>query len=66
MDKIDLLHTVSKLQQARLQKGFTLKDVATIADVSIRAIKKYEAGEQLPNRSVYNKLAAIFDWEVWH
>ena len=48
-----------------LKQGITRKDVATVAQVSERAIRNYEDGKQYPSRSTYNKLAAFFGWEVW-
>lgn len=48
----------------RLKRGQTRREIATIAGVSERAIRKYEDGLQLPSRSTYAKLAAYFGMEV--
>ena len=48
----------------RLKSGKTRREVATVAGVSERAIRKYEEGLQTPSRTTYNKLAAFFGLEV--
>lgn len=55
----------NKLFQERLKHGLSRADLACIADVSCRAIAKFEAGLQLPTRRTYNRLAHVFGWEVW-
>ncbi len=60
-----VIGNVSRMWTLYLKQGITRKDVATVAQVSERAIRNYEDGKQYPSRSTYNKLAAFFGWEVW-
>ena len=58
-------HNIAHLWAVYQHAGFTRKDIATRAQVSERAIMKYETGAQFPSRKTYNKLAAVLGWEVW-
>ena len=56
---------MSRMWTLYLKQGITRKDVATVAQVSERAIRNYEDGKQYPSQKTYNKLAAFFGWELW-
>ena len=60
-----VIGNVSRMWTMYLKQGITRKDVATIAQVSERAIRNYEDGKQYPSWKTYNKLAVLFDWELW-
>lgn len=46
-----------KLAEARNKEGLTQAEVATKADVSIRAYKLYESGERIPRADVAKLIA---------
>ena len=60
-----MTNNMGRLLQERMRRGMTLKDVATAARISERAVRKFEEGICSPTRDTYNKVAHIFDWEVW-
>ena len=60
-----VVSNLSQMWTLYLTKGLTRKDVATVAQVSERAIRNYEDGKQYPSRKNYNKLAVLFGWELW-
>ena len=58
-------HNMAQLWTTCQLSGFSLKEIAAKAQVSVRAIRNYENGEQFPSRKTYNKIAAILGWEIW-
>ena len=60
-----IVRNLNGMFRERMKLGLTLKDVATAARVSERAIRKYEEGRSYPTKPIYNRLANIFMWEVW-
>lgn len=49
----------------RIAKGLSLYEVAAQSELSIRALKDYEARRKSPKQTTYNRLARIYGWEVW-
>lgn len=60
-----VMSNISRMWPLYLAKGLTRKDVATVAQVSERAIRNYEDGKQYPSQKTYNKLAVFFGWDLW-
>ena len=60
-----VIHNVAHLWTTYQMSGLSRKEIASMAQVSERAIRKYENSSQLPSRKVYNKLAAVLGWEAW-
>ncbi len=60
-----VVKNMSQMWPLYLAKGLTRKDVATVAQVSERAIRNYEDGKQYPSQKTYNKLAVFFGWDLW-
>ncbi len=60
-----IVRNLNGMFRERMKLGLTLKDVATAARVSERAIRKYEEGTCYPTKEIYNRLADVFMWEVW-
>ncbi len=56
---------IDGMYRERIQRGLTQQDLARAADVSVKAIGKYERGKSYPTQKVYNRLAMIFGWEAW-
>lgn len=49
------------IKNLRKQKGYTQKQLAIYAGVTVRAIAAYEAGERRPSIGVAYKIAAALD-----
>lgn len=49
----------------RMRRGLSAYDVAGECEISVRALKDYEAREKSPKPETYNRLAKIFGWEEW-
>ena len=60
-----MTNNIGRLLQKRMRRGMTLKDVATAARISERAVRKFEEGICYPKKHIYNRLARVFSWEVW-
>lgn len=56
---------IDNLYRERIQLGISQQALAKAADISIKAINKYERGISYPTQKVYNRLAMIFGWEMW-
>ena len=56
---------IDNLFRERIQRGISQQALAKAADISIKAIDKYERGISYPTQKVYNRLAMIFGWEMW-
>lgn len=50
-----------RLNQTRIQKGFTAQQMADEIGVSLRAYRFYESGSREPNISTLVKIADILD-----
>lgn len=50
----------SKLCSLREEKGLTQKDLATLLDVSDKAISKWENGQSIPRMETLEKLSSVF------
>jgi len=49
------------IKDMRKQKGYTQKQLANFAGVTVRSIAAYEAGERRPSIGVAYKIAAVLD-----
>ncbi len=56
---------IDNLYRERIERGISQQALAKVADVSLKAINKYERGILYPTQKVYNRLAMIFGWEMW-
>ena len=62
---ITMASNISRLFSERMRRGMTRKDVATAVRISERAVRKFEEGICYPTKDIYNKIAQVFEWEVW-
>ncbi|MGL4362194.1 MAG: helix-turn-helix transcriptional regulator [Cellulosilyticaceae bacterium] len=53
-----------RLKKLRKDKGYSQKDVANMANISISSIAMYETGERIPRDEVKIKLSRIFKKSV--
>lgn len=56
LDSLLILRNVMKWSKYR---------VAKFIGVPMGMYKHYEQGHHIPPKHIYNKLAELFDWEVW-
>lgn len=54
----------SNLKSTRLQKGFSVEEIAKLADVKAQTYYKYEAGTRFPSRKVMLRLSSVLDASV--
>ena len=59
-DNIDSIKTIRKTLK------ISLGELSKETGISLLWISRIEDGDQLPSRAAYNKLAKVFDWEVWN
>ena len=51
----------SKLKQCRIINGYTLKEMATLIDVSPATYSHYEKGKSQPNVDVLKRIVKVLD-----
>ena len=61
MNQFNKIEFGKKLREARLKKNYTLEYVGKKTGKSFSTIRKYEAGEIIPNAQVLNKLCDVLD-----
>ena len=54
-----------KLKEARAKYSLTLGRVSEALAVTTDTFCKYENGEIWPDKKIYNRMARLFDWEIW-
>ena len=56
---------LDNLKSQRMNAGFTQKSLAALIGSQESIITNYENFNMMPGRNNYNKLAKVFNWEVW-
>ncbi len=51
----------TRIKEQRIEKGYTLKQVAEQLNVTIRSICRYESGEREPSIDMLRKLCDFYD-----
>ena len=59
-DNIDSIKTIRKTLK------ISLSELHKDTGISLLWLLHIEDRDQLPSRAAYNKLAKVFDWEVWN
>ena len=49
-----------RLREARLEKGFTVKDVAEGCNITESAVRMYEIGQRVPRDGIKIRMAKFF------
>lgn len=57
--------SLSRLQEERGKSGISRTELHKLSGVRENIIAAYEEGKGTPTKSKYNRLAEIFDWELW-
>jgi Fic family protein len=60
MNKLSNIITYKKLRDARINRGLTLRNVASLLDIDVAILSKMERGERNLNREIIRKLARIY------
>ncbi len=54
------------LPQECRQRGLTRRELAGLAHVDYDTVKGYARLERRPTRIMYNRIACVFGWRLWH
>ena len=60
-----VLDNLDHLKQEREKHSLTVGRVAEALGVNTVTFYRYENGEAMPERRIYNRMARLFGWEVW-
>lgn len=52
-----------RLRKARAKKKWTVRELATVAEISYGAVSLIERGERVPNAEIVGRLASALDLE---
>ena len=55
-----------RMRAERKKKGISLSEICQKTGLNERQVCNYETTIRQPNSSIYNQLAKIFGWKVWH
>ena len=60
-----VLDNVDNLVSELVRTGFTIHDISQKTSIASNTLRSLRNGNATPTRNTYNKLAEIFDWQVW-